>query len=253
MRIAPIVAAAALVLAAAPASAGAVRDVKMELLARRLFPLLTALADSPDKLGPVRARPEIAAILQARRSARAACGDDLSCIAQAMVWTKSDAATLSAAVTGNGAAAQAAREIGGINVILRTYALGQSPNYPEIDGAGTLDPQETRARLQAALWLADAPREGSLAAFDPSAEFALALLDTNDRTDAIGFEPLGEGLNAPAMQRARSIDWKRYRYTALIVTGVGPEVPDMPLSPFGKYHLRLAAERGDAATRRSSS
>ena len=65
----------------------------------------------------------------------------------------------------------------------------------------------------------------------------------SDRTDAIGFEPLTGGLNAPAMARAKNIDWKRYRYSALIVTGVGPEVDGMALSPFGKYHLRLAANR----------
>ena len=29
----------------------------------------------------------------------------------------------------------------------------------------------------------------------------------------------------------------------VIVTGVGPEMPDMALSPLGKYHLRLAAGR----------
>jgi hypothetical protein len=52
------------------------------------------------------------------------------------------------------------------------------------------------------------------------------------------------------MKRARSLDWKRWRYTAIIVTGVGPETPDTALSPFGKYHVRLAADRfarGDIA------
>lgn len=254
MRIAPLAAAAALLLATAPASAGAVRDATLDLLAQRLFPLLGALANDPVKLAVLRARPEVAAMLAARERARTSCGDDLPCTAQAMVWTPADAATLAKAVAGTsadrGASLHAARELEGINVILRTYALGQVPRYPQIDGAGTIDPQESRARLQAAAWLANTPRAGTLAALDPGAEFALALLDASDRTDAIGFEPLDRGLNAPAMRRARDFEWKRYRYTAMIVTGVGPETPDMPLSPFGKYHLRLAAERyarGDVA------
>ena len=52
------------------------------------------------------------------------------------------------------------------------------------------------------------------------------------------------------MTRAKTLDWRRYRYGAMIVTGVGPEIEGEPLSPFGKYHLRLAAQRfaqGDVA------
>lgn len=88
------------------------------------------------------------------------------------------------------------REIAGVNAIVRTFGLGQVPAYPQIDGAGTIDPQEARARLQAAAWLAQTPRASSVQALDPSIEFALALLDGSDRTDAIGFEPLLGGLNA---------------------------------------------------------
>jgi hypothetical protein len=87
------------------------------------------------------------------------------------------------------------------------------------------------------------PHADSAQALDPSIDYALALLDTGDRTDAIGFEPLSSGANAPAMARARKLDWNRYRYSAMIVTGVGPEEPDMPLSPLGKVHVRLAAAR----------
>jgi hypothetical protein len=198
-------------------------------------------------MNALQARPEVAAMLRARYDRRVACGTDLGCAAQAMVWTDEEAQVLAAAVAGRGAddgpAAQARREIAGINVIVRTYGLGQVPDYPQIDGAGTVDPQEIRARLQAAAWLSQTARAGSVQALDPSVEFALALLDGSDRTDAIGFEPLLGGLNAPAMKRARGLDWKRWRYSAMIVTGVGPEVADMALSPFGKYHLRLAAQR----------
>jgi len=146
--------------------------------------------------------------------------------------------------------AQAAREIEGINTILRSYALAQVPRYPAIDGVGTIDPLELRARMQAADWLARTPRAGSAQALDPSIDFALALLDVSDRTDAIGFEPITGGLNAAAAKRARGLDWSRWRYSALILTGVGPETPDAALSPYGKYHVRLAADRfarGDIA------
>lgn len=242
---------AALMIATVPAHAGAVRDSLAERLSRRLFPLLDALGRDDAALQTLKARPDIAALLRARQDRRDACATDLPCIAQAMVWTPSEAATFAAAIPApanasipdDGAAAQAKREIDGIATIIRTYGQGQVPSYPQIDGAGALDPQESRARLAAATWLAQTPRANSAQALDPSIDFALALLDGSDRTDAIGFDPLTAGLNSAPMKRARTLDWKRFRYSAIILTGVGPEVEGMPLSPFGKYHLRLAAAR----------
>lgn len=197
------------------------------------------------------------ALLDGRRQRVAGCAQDMFCVAQALIWTESEVDTLAKAIPApaglntpdDGVAAQARREIEGINIILRTYGLGHPAAYAEIDGAGTIDPRERQSRLQAAYWLSRTPRIASAQALDPSIDYALALLDGSDRADAIGFEPLTGGANAAAMARAKKLDWSRYRYSALIVTGVGPEVPDMAISPFGKYHLRLAASRfaqGDA-------
>lgn len=248
-RIAAMVA-AALSLATVGAQAQTVRDIAVESLSQRLFPLFDALGRKPAELNALQARPDVAAMLRARFDRRAACAADLGCVAQAMIWTDGEAKTLAGAVpiglgdvADDGPAAQAAREVEGINVILRTYGLGQVPSYPQIDGTGTIEPQETRTRLQAAAWLAQTLRANSVQALDPSIEFALALLDGSDRTDAAGYEPLAGGVNAAAARRARSLDWHRFRYSAMIVTGVGPEVEGMALSPFGKYHLRLAAQR----------
>jgi hypothetical protein len=259
---ASLIALAALSLTSVPAFAeatqGQARDTVMESLSGRLFPLMDTLGRNAAALDALKGRPEVATMLQARAARREACAQNLVCTAQAMVWTPEEARALTDAVhtlastltsADDGAAAQARREIEGINTVVRTYGLGQPPGYAQIDGAGMVDPQEIQSRLRAAVWLAQAPRRNSVQGLDPSADFALALLDGSDRTDAIGFEPLAGGFNAPAMKRAKSLDWKRWRYSAMIVTGVGPEVPDMALSPFGKYHLRLAANRfasGDA-------
>ncbi|MCJ2184807.1 YdcF family protein, partial [Novosphingobium sp. 1949] len=176
---------------------------------------------------------------------------DLACLAQALVWraderavfTRAAAPLIRSGAPDDGAAAQLTREIEGIDTILETYGLGAPPAYPEIDGAGTITPAERESRLQAASLLAQTPREASLQSLDPSLEFALALLDGSDRDDAIRFEPITGGLNAPAMARAARLDWSRYRYSAMIVTGIGPEIDGQPLSPLGKAHLRLAAAR----------
>ncbi|PVX29371.1 YdcF family protein [Sphingomonas pokkalii] len=257
MRTLAFAAALAATALATPASSGAVDDGVMTALSARLFPMFDAAGQDPAALDRIARAPGMAEVLRARSNRRTACGQDLPCRAQALLWNDSEAETLRRAVAAlpglpsadDGTAAQADREIAGINQILRFYALGVSPSNP-IDGPGTISPRDHQARLQAAEWIAGTPRAGSAQPLDPSIDYALALLDVSDRTDAIGHEPLSGGANAAAMARAKTLDWKRYRYSAMIVTGVGPEIEGEPLSPFGKYHLRLAAQRfaqGDIA------
>lgn len=247
-------AAAAVVLSllSGPALAGPGGDARMDGLEQRLFPLLDRLADAPALTRLRRSAPALPRLLNARRAREEACGTDALCAARSMLWTDAESAalrdTLAPLAAGiapdDGAAAGLDREIAGLNMILRTYGLGEKPRYPEIDGPGIpADGAEAGTRRLAALALARTPRTGAPQNLDPSIDFALALLDVNDRTDAAGFEPLTGGTNAAAIARAQHLDWNRYRYGAMIVTGVGPEVPDMPLSPLGKYHVRLAANR----------
>ncbi len=234
-----------------------VADGVVAALSVRLFPLLDAAGQNPAAMARIAGTPEMQRVLSARRDRRAGCGTDLACRAQAMLWSQQEADALRRAVAGetalpaadDGVAAQVDREIAGVNLIVRTYALGAVPTSA-IDGPGTVSPQDQQTRLQAADWLAATPRAGSAQRLDPSIDYALALLDVSDRTDAIGHEPLTDGANAAAMARAKRLDWRRYRYGAMIVTGVGPEIEGERLSPFGKYHLRLAARRfaqGDVA------
>lgn len=250
-------AALALTALAVPATAQDVGDRAMAALSARLFPMLDAAGRDPAALARIVGGLEAKRALAARRDRRAACGPDLTCRAQAMLWSEQEADALCRAVASeralsaadDGAAAQADREIAGVNTIIRTYALGAVP-ATAIDGPGPLSAEDRQARLQAADWLSDTPRAGSVQSIDPSIDYALALLDVSDRTDAIGHEPLTGGANAAAFARARTMDWRRYRYGAMIVTGVGPEIAGEALSPSGKYHLRLAASRfarGDIA------
>jgi hypothetical protein len=43
--------------------------------------------------------------------------------------------------------------------------------------------------------------------------------------------------------KARAIDWTRYRYSAVIVPGIGPDDLSTPLSARGKLNVRMAAAR----------
>ncbi|MET0310012.1 MAG: YdcF family protein [Sphingomonas sp.] len=147
-------------------------------------------------------------------------------------------------VRGDSIEAAVRRELGGINHVLGTYGLGAAPRYPKIDSAvWPASSKSFRDSVTTALAIAETSRTSQESVFGDSWQLALALLEVNDRTEAITFEPLDEGENAAAIRAAAKIDWSKYRYTAIIVPGAGPEDPDTPLSPGGKLRVALAVAR----------
>jgi hypothetical protein len=198
--------------------------------------------------------------LDARRKRIDACQLAPKCLFYAATWTdgEMDAVAHSVApaaklpaIADDGVRAQVVRELRGLNAILQVYGVGNQARYPMIDGPvekpGTPD---FKALVADAITLAEAGKNDPALKLDPSLALAIALIDVNERHDAVAFEPLDKAHNAEAFARARGIDWKRYRYTAIIIPGVGPENPAIPLSARGKLHLQLAAARfaqGDVA------
>lgn len=227
--------------------AAPVRDQHWSLLANRLFPALVDMG----------AAPPGTAVLAGRRARIDACKQEPACVLNAGMWTDAEIEAIAAAaakapasswrkatLADDGAQAQVARELRGLNSIIQVYGLGAAPHYPLIDGpidaAGSA---RFNATVKDAVWLAEAGEDDPVPSLDPSLRLAIALLDVNDRNDAVAFEPLDMAHNAAALGRARTIDWKLYRYTAIIIPGVGPEDLSMPLSARGKLNVRMAAKR----------
>ena len=254
----PLILAAALSLTL-PLSAAPVGDQHWSLLAGRLFPMVSSV-----KHGAGRPPERLAAVLDSRKKRMDACEQAPKCLLLAAAWTDEEMDTLAGAVSpetstsrnqppmaDDGVRAQIGRELRGLNAILQIYGFGNQPRYPTIDGpvekAGTPD---FKALVADAINLAEAGKNDPALSLDPSIALAIALLDVSERHEAVDFEPLEQVHNAAALARARSIDWKRYKYTSIIIPGVGPENPIIPLSARGKLHLQLAASRfaeGDVA------
>ncbi|MDE1918073.1 MAG: YdcF family protein [Sphingomonadales bacterium] len=177
--------------------------------------------------------------LPARNARYEACGAALSCKIDSAVWSEQDIGQL-AAKAHNGAAIR--RELAGLNGIIHVYGQGQQAEYPQIDGRDPAQAAMTGDTLKAAVEAVDA-----LALEQPSADrgllLALTLLDSYGRLDAVRFGPLAGMENKPAFDRARKLDWARYRYSAIIVPGIGPEDLNTPLSAGGKVNVHLAAAR----------
>jgi hypothetical protein len=254
----PLILAAALSLTL-PLSAAPVGDQHWSLLAGRLFPMVSSV-----KHGAGRPPERLTSVLDSRKKRMDACEQASKCLLLAATWTDDEMDAVAGAVSpdaassrsqppiaDDGAKAQVVRELRGLNAILQIYGFGNQPRYPTIDGpvekVGTPD---FKALVADAINLAEAGKKDPALSLDPSIALAIALLDVSERHEAVDFEPLDQGHNAAALTRARSIDWKRYKYTSIIIPGVGPENPIIPLSARGKLHLQLAASRfaeGDVA------
>ncbi|MGZ3364386.1 MAG: YdcF family protein [Caulobacteraceae bacterium] len=241
-------AASVLMAGASPVLAAPAHDAEMAAMAARLFPVLSALR-AP-------AAGAVAAMLAERSRRISACGDRAACAIGAAHWTPAERDLVAASAgallakgavapaTDDGVGAEARREIDGLDFALAVYGEGKPSRYPEIDG-----PDDAVGSPLFETKLADALAIGREAggepatALDPSLALTLALLDVNGRDYAIAFDPLEAKDNAGALARARTLDWSRFRYTAIILPGIGPDDPATPVSPTGKLNVRLAAER----------
>jgi hypothetical protein len=234
-------------LLAQQAYAAPVRDQHWARLANQLFPALVDMgAARPGAAMPVERRIRIDA-----------CKQEVACLLNASLWTDAEidavAATAAkapaaswrkATLADDGVKAQVSRELRGLNSIIQVYGQGAAPRYPLVDGPidvpGSL---LFNAAVKDAIALAKASEDDPALPLDPSLPLAIALLDANDRADAIAFEPLDLAHNGAALGRAQIIDWKLFRYTAIIIPGIGPENVGMALSTRGKWNVRLAAKR----------
>lgn len=243
-------AAIALPLQAAPAV-----DQQWALLATRMFPFVASV-----KAGAGQPYAALASVLDARRKRIDACQLAPKCLLLAATWTDAEMDAVAAAVPASanraaladdGIRAQVARELRGLNAVLQTYGFGTQARYPMIDGpVEQTGGADFKALVADAIWLADAGKNDPAVRLDPSLALAIALVDVSERHDAVAFEPLDAAHNAAPFALARTLDWKRYRYSAIIIPGVGPENPTISLSARGKLHLQLAARRfaqGDVA------
>lgn len=245
---------------------------RLTLLASRLFGATKALAGSSAisaSLAPLPVMHDRAL----RLAATSRCQPRPTCITDAYLWTQSEidgvaaqlergalpGQQLGAVIAGLRRSSAYARyhsltdramlaaiwrdEAKAFNRIIQVYGQGAAPRYPKIDSI-TFDPKAAEfAGLIDSLDATIKDVQSRSAPFDAALAFATALLDLNGRDDAVRFEPLDAAENAPAMARAAKTDWGRFRYTALLVPGDGPEAPDQPLGSLGKLRLMAAAKR----------
>lgn len=220
-------------------------DGTLRVLGTRLFPDLVQL----DGTG---LPASIHTVLTERHRRYTACGADAACKVSASIWSDRERDGLAEAgavvlqrtkhIAQDEARASLRREVDGLNAILRVYGQGAVPRYPKIDGPDAAKDKERFAN-EIAIAAALSEAGGTVPAIDPSVDLALSLLDVAGRLDAVAFEPLNETHNRAVMECSRTLDWSHYRYTAILLLGIGPDDLTTPLSAGGKLNVRLAAKR----------
>jgi hypothetical protein len=133
-------------------------------------------------------------------------------------------------------------EAAGMNRIAATFAEGEAPRSPQID-ALAYDPRSEQYRefLHELARTIDADPVAGTLFFSGALKFSLTLLEANQRDEAARFEPLETGENAAALVRLKTMDWKPFRYAAILVPGMEPDLPAVPLSPMGRLRVTAAA------------
>lgn len=130
----------------------------------------------------------------------------------------------------------------GINHTISVYAGGQKPNYPNIDSIsfkvkskGYLPILRDQAIIAAGEY-----KNGKLF-FEPAMAYALHSLEINGRNDAANYEPLTSTLNKAAILKIKQTNWHKYKYSLIMIPGVGPEEVGVALSGEGMQHCRIGA------------
>ena len=130
----------------------------------------------------------------------------------------------------------------GINFVIGVYAEGKKANYPLIDSTSF----DVKARNYFGLTynlssLLITESKGNPLFFQLPLAASLHLLEMNERNMAADFEPMVKGENRAAVEKIKTVNWKAYPYTVILVPGAGPDDPKMALSAEGMMRCRLAA------------
>ncbi|CAG4990586.1 hypothetical protein DYBT9275_00563 [Dyadobacter sp. CECT 9275] len=135
------------------------------------------------------------------------------------------------------------QDAAGINHAIGVYAEGKKPNYPNIDSIAFKVQSRSFATLVYDVSDIVVQEEKGTLFFGPSMDYALRFLEVNERTEAADYEPMETTVNKAAVEKVKGIDWKKYKYTLILVPGAGPDTYGVALSAGGMLRCRVAALR----------
>lgn len=130
----------------------------------------------------------------------------------------------------------------GVNYVLATYVEGRSPLYPKIDSI-SFPQNDPKFRKAIAGSIFKRLPKSAVPFYSFPLHLALDALQLNERDEAARYEPLTNKENAAAFKKAANINWNNFRYSVILVPGLGPETPGVRLDSNGAKRCDSAAVR----------
>lgn len=131
----------------------------------------------------------------------------------------------------------------GLNRIFDVYVEGVAPRYAKIDSISFNKNDVAFHRQVRALVQDSWSNNGKRLFFETPLAAALDVLALNGRDEAARYEPLHEGLNKAPFEKISTTDFSAYRYSAILVPGLGPEDPAVVLDPQGAKRCEEGVKR----------
>lgn len=129
----------------------------------------------------------------------------------------------------------------GINRIFDIYIKGERPRYYKIDSI-SYKRGDTGYKQLVNKALADYANN-STNFFDLSLNTAIKTLRLNGRDEAARFVPLNDGMNAEPFSKIKTTNWDKYKYSAILIPGLGPEEEGVKLDSGAIVRCKSGVER----------
>ncbi|MCB9682194.1 MAG: YdcF family protein [Alphaproteobacteria bacterium] len=231
-----------------------------DLLADRLFPLLSMLDGLPEVTAAVAGDTPLgdqSAAMQAALAVAADCDGDFACVRAQLVLGEQDGfdvGTHLASLLGSsrGVLVPLMKETGLffrwsedapgtlVNESWQLTWAGLVGAFDRFAGAvdaptldGLVDDAAAAAGADTAVWA-------------PLAAVTIGAMHALGRDEAARYEPLAAGENAAAVARIAEMDWSAYRFAVILVPGQGPTDDQTALNPAGAARCDLAVARWEA-------
>lgn len=132
----------------------------------------------------------------------------------------------------------------GINRIFDVYLAGKAPRYAKIDSISFApDDLEFKKEVYELVNNLMGQKDAKKLFYKWPVNTAIGLLRLNGRDEAARYEPLNGNLNEKPFLKINSTNWKAYKYSLILVPGLGPEQPGVALDPKGAKRCKEGAER----------
>lgn len=130
----------------------------------------------------------------------------------------------------------------GLNRMIEVYLLGTRPRYDKIDSISFSSGDTTFYRqVHNALEVIQEKKTRSF--FEIPLRSALSVMDINGRNEAARYEPMASGDNSLPFKKLPGTDWGAYKYSLILVPGLGPETPGVRLDSGAISRLKDGAIR----------